>query len=122
MRVSDPKTGQALYSKRRRRFDEESTPRELTFSCYRGYRFLSRSRTRTWFIEALEAARQKWEVDIWAWVLMPEHVHLVLMPREPIVPIGSFQGEIKERVARKAIGWLEAHAPHWLERITVSEG
>ena len=36
--------------------------------------------------------------------------------------VGRFAGQIKERVARKAIAWLEQNAPDWLPSITVSEG
>jgi putative transposase len=52
----------------------------------------------------------------------PEHVHLIVFPREVGTPIGSFQGAIKEQVARSAIQWLEQYAPEWLPRITVCEG
>jgi putative transposase len=122
MRVTNSRIGRSYFSKRRRRFDSEHTPRELTFSCYRGYPFLCRDRTRGWFVEAMQAARKKWPVDLWAWVIMPEHVHLIVMPRDVGVPIGSFQGTIKEQVGRRAIQWLEQNAPQWLPSITVREG
>jgi putative transposase len=122
MRVTNPATGSIWFSKRRHRFDAENTPRELTFSCYRGYPFFIRDRARNWFVEALQDARRTWPVDLWAWVLMPEHVHLIVMPRAKDVPIGEYQGKIKERVARRAIQWLERHAPQWIPKITVREG
>jgi putative transposase len=122
MRVVDPISGRIYFSKRRRRFDGDMAPRELTFSWYQGFQFLARDRTRVWFIEALEKARQEWPIDLWAWVLMPEHVHLLVAPREPMVAIGEFQGAVKEQVARKAIRWLEKNAPEWIPRITVIEG
>jgi putative transposase len=122
MRVVDPKTGRPYFSKRRRRFDGELSPRELTFSCYKHFPFLDRNRTRAWFVEALQSARQLWPVDLWSWVIMPEHVHLIVSPREVGVAIGTFQGAIKEQVARQAIKWLEENSPEWLPRITVNEG
>jgi putative transposase len=122
MRVVDPISGNTYFSKRRRRFDGDMAPRELTFSCYKGYQFLARDRVRIWFVEALQKVRQERPVDLWAWVLMPEHVHLLVAPREADVAIGEFQGAIKELVARKAIRWLEQNAPEWIPRITVKEG
>jgi len=122
MRVVDPNTGRSYFSKRRRRFDGDCAPRELTFSCYKGYQFLARDRVRSWFVEAVQKIRQEWPVDLWAWVVMPEHVHLLVAPREAGVQIGNFQGSIKEQVARKAIQWLEQNAPEWIPRITVKEG
>jgi len=122
MWITDPNTGRKFAKKCRRRFDSENTPRELTFSCYRGYPFLARDRTCQWFVDAVENARQKWPIDLWAWVIMPEDAHLILMPRKRFREIGTFQGFVKERVARQAIRWLEQNAPDWIPRITVREG
>ncbi len=122
MRVQDPKTGKTYFTKRRRRCDDDGSPRALTFSCFRRCRFLSADRTRTWFVEALEETRSQWPIDLWAYVIMPEHVHLLVAPRKPGVKVGRFQGVVKERVARKAIAWLEEHSPEWIPRITVIEG
>jgi putative transposase len=122
MRVVDPKTGRSFFQKTRRRFDEAGQARELTFSCYRGYKFLSRDRTRIWFLEELESAPRRWSFDLWAYVLMPEHAHLFIYPREPNLKAGTIAGRIKEAVARRAIAYLETNAPGWLPRITVREG
>jgi putative transposase len=122
MRVLNPKTGKSFFRKTRRRFDEPGQARELVFSCYRRYPFLNRDRTRLWFLEALEAARDEWSFDLWAYVLMPEHVHLLMYPRDPRLEVGRIAGHIKEAVARRAITHMEAHAPQWLSRITVREG
>jgi putative transposase len=122
MRLLDPKTGTAFCQKRRRRYDKLGHARELTFSCYRRYQFLSRDRTREWFIDSLNDARSEWPFDLWAYVLMPEHVHLLIYPRQRNLEIGKIAGQIKEAVAREAIEYLTVHARHWLPRITVREG
>ena len=95
MRVFDPRAASRFYQKTRRRFDEPGESSELTFSCYRGYAFLSRDRTRLSFIEELEAARRRWSFDLWAYVLMPEHVHLLIHPHGPATEAGTIAGEIK---------------------------
>jgi putative transposase len=122
MRVIDPITGKSYFRKRRVRCDEPGQARELTFSCYRRYQFLGRDRTCEWFVEALEEARRDWPFDLWAYVLMPEHVHLLIYPREPKLQVGRIVGQIKEKIARRAIHYLVEHAPAWLARITVQEG
>jgi REP element-mobilizing transposase RayT len=53
---------------------------------------------------------------------VPEHVHLIVAPRDSLTTIGQFQGFIKEKVAREAIQWLEQNSPDWLSHITVREG
>jgi putative transposase len=122
MKVYDSNLNRAVYRKLRRRFDNERTPRELTFSCFKGYKFLNSDRTRNWFVEAVREERQHWPIDLWAWVLMPEHVHLLVAPRSSEIAVGNFAGRIKERVARQAIKWLEQNAPQWIPKITVHEG
>jgi putative transposase len=122
LRVEDHDTGGSFSRKRRRRHDEPGQARELTFSCYRRYPFLGRDRTRRWFLEALETARSRWPLDLWAYVLMPDHVHLLVCPREVGPVISGFLCHLKEQVAREAIQYLERRAPGWLERITVREG
>ena len=122
METVDPQTGQHKVRKRRRRFDGQGDARELTFSCFHGYQFLARDRTRQWFIEELIACRKKWEFHLWAYVIMPEQVHLLIRPRLPHLDVGRISGGLKEKVARKAIRYLEVKSPHWLTRITVREG
>ena len=122
MRVFNRNTGKSFFQKTRRRFDQLGQARELVFSCYRRFEFLNRDRTRLWFLEELESARQEWSFDLWAYVLMPQHVHLLIYPRAPQPKAGKIAGQIKEAVARRAIAYLETHAPHWLPRITVREG
>jgi putative transposase len=122
MKVFDPKTGKWIFRKTRHRFDEPGHARELTFSCYNYYQFLNRERTRLWFLEELESARQRWSFDLWAYVLMPEHVHLLIYPRGLDLKAGKIAGQIKERVARRVIAFIENNIPRWLSRITVCEG
>ncbi len=122
MRFINPDNGVPFFSKRRRRFDTDKCPHELTFSCYQGYRFLERDRVRRWLVDAIEDVRPNWPVDLWAYVFMPEHVHILVAPREPGVEVGRFIGSIKEKTARRAVSWLETNAPSWIRRITVWEG
>jgi putative transposase len=122
MRIIDPETGRPYLEKRRQRYNLPGQPRELTFSCYRQYPFLSRERTREWFREALEAARSKFGFQVWAYVLMPDHLHLLVYPGNSPDQFSRFLQAVKEPVGRKAVAHLKANAPDWLERITVREG
>src|SRR5262245_36136059 len=114
MRLTDPVTGRSYVEKRRVRYNEPGQPRELTFSCYRHYAFLGRDRTRQWRCEALDQARAKFGIQLWAYVFMPEHVHLLVYPGDVPERISAFLQAVKEPVARKAIAYLEKRAPQWL--------
>lgn len=73
-----------------------------------------RDRTRQWFIEALDEARTKFAFQLWAYVLMPEHVHLLVYPGDAPERMSRFLQAVKEPVARKGIRYLESNAPAWL--------
>jgi putative transposase len=122
MKYRDPVTGKTFIRKLRRDSTEAGVAFELTFSCYRRFQFLNRDRTREWFVESLENARNTLPFNLWAWVIMPEHVHLLVYPRGSETTVGKVRSKIKEPVAPRAIGWLEKSAPDWLPRITVQEG
>jgi putative transposase len=121
MRIIDPGTGRSYVEKRRVRYNEPGQPRELTFSCYHGYAFLGRDRTRQWLCEALDQARSQFGFQLWAYVVMPEHVHVLVYPGDVPGNVSDFLQAVKEPVGRKAISNLKRHAPGWLERVTVRE-
>src|SRR5258707_10868343 len=116
MQFRDPKTGKSFIHKVRRSINSEGHAFELTFSCYHQFQFLNKDRTRSWFIEALENARRALPFDLWAYVIMPEHVHLLVYPRGDEAVVGKIRGKVKEPVARRAISYLEEHAPKLLPR------
>ena len=87
---------------------------ELTFSCFQGRAFLSRDRTRKYFAEAVERARARHPFDVWAYVIMPEHVHLLIWPREERYDVSGILWSIKQSVARRAVGWLQRENPEGL--------
>jgi putative transposase len=122
MRIVDGQTGNSSVEKRRVRYNEPGQPRELTFSCYRHHAFLGRNRTRAWFCEALDEARTQFAYQLWAYVVMPEHVHVLVYPGDAPEQTSAFLQTVKEPVARKAIRHLQDHASAWLARVTVHEG
>jgi putative transposase len=122
MRLTDPVTGQTYVEKRRVRYNEAGEPRELTFSCYHQYGFLSRDRTRKWLVESLQKACPEFGFQLWAYVFMPEHVHFLVWPDDAADKMSAFLQAVKEPVARKGVKWLKNHAPEWLPRIMVREG
>src|ERR1700761_3227892 len=56
----------------------------VTFSCYRRLPFLNNDHARTIFLDILEQTRQRHGFYLFGYVLMPEHVHLLLS--EPKTP------------------------------------
>jgi putative transposase len=103
---------------RRKAFDEPGHAHELTFTCYRRFRFLAAERTCQWLVESIAAARPKRNFALWAFVFMPEHVHLIVCPRDRTANVSTILSAIKEPVGRKAVKYLTEHAPNWLAKVT----
>jgi putative transposase len=64
----------------------------------------------------------EWDVALWAYVVMPEHIHPIVWPRQPVYVMASILRAIKEPVGRRASSYLARHAPEWLPRITPHRG
>jgi putative transposase len=103
-------------------YDDPGDAHELTFSCYQGYKFLASQRVRVWLRDALDAARREFEFGLWAYVFMPEHVHLVVCPWRKEYRIAEIRRAIKEPVGRAAMKHLRTHRPDWLPRLTRQRG
>ena len=100
-----------------RRYNEPGHAHALTFSCYQQRRFLARDRARRWLIDALQLARTKHGFSLWAYVVMPEHVHLVIFPRKDSYSISDILADIKQPVTRRATRYLREHSPQHLARM-----
>ena len=105
---------------------DNGEPHFLTVSCYQRRPLLSKDRTRLWFVDALSEARTLHGFHLWAWVIMPEHVHLLLWPSFASIDPESTRGRIrgilsslKKPVGELAIDYLRQHAPAYLRRLRV---
>lgn len=86
-------------------FDNLGTARFITFSCYRRLQLLTDNQVRKIFINHLKFLCEKYQIGILGYVLMPEHVHLVLYPQSDL-PIGRIIGEIKSKSAREILNLI----------------
>ena len=103
-------------------FNEPGHAHELTFTCFHRYRFFQAESTCQWLADAIADARLALEFALWAYVFMPEHIHLLIYPKRAPHDLRIILQEIKEPVGRKAVQYLRDHAPEWLPRITVKRG
>ncbi|MFO0953123.1 MAG: transposase [Isosphaeraceae bacterium] len=106
----------------RRPANEVGHAHELTFSCYRRYPFLSAERTCRWLVQAIEDARLTLDFALWAFVFMPDHVHMIVRPRRPGCRVSEILRAVKGPVGRSALGFIEENRPDWLARVTRRRG
>ncbi len=106
----------------RRNVNEPGHAHALTFSCYKRFPLLSKEQSRIWLGDSIRRAHDKLQFDMWAFVVMPEHVHLVVWPRTAPYDIASIRSAIKEPVGRAAMRYLKEHSPAWLEKLSRRRG
>src|SRR5271163_4056226 len=71
----------------------------ITCSCYRRLPFLSTARSRDRFLSILEQTRERYRFVVLGYVVMPEHIHLLITEPEIGTPSTVMQ-VVKQRTAR----------------------
>ena len=98
-------------------YNDEGHAHFLTFSYWKRMPLLAQDRSRRWFIDSLNKAMKKYDVGCWAYVLMPEHVHLVVIPHQRVYEMGSLLASLKLGVTHAAVKYLKQHHPLFLRKL-----
>ena len=106
----------------RRAYNDPGHAHFLTFSCYRNHQFLADDRVRHWLAVAINAARQIESFALWAYVFMPDHVHLLIHPDREVYSIPAILRRIKEPVTRSLVRLWRETAPQKLESTKARQG
>ena len=86
---------------RLKRFHQTNDFHFLTFSCFRRLPLFGEAEVRMLFLTELENARIQYQFGVLAYVVMPEHVHLLLSEPEELSLSVALQ-MLKQNVSRKA--------------------
>jgi putative transposase len=79
----------------------------ITCSCYRRQPFLGSASRRDLFLKIFEEVRQKYEFQVVGYVVMPEHIHLLIgEPDDGSVAI--IMQVLKQRVSRQGLAKARA--------------
>jgi putative transposase len=65
----------------------------------------------------MESARRELDLSLWAYVIMPEHIHVLLCPRQADYEMRLIRAAFKVPVTRKALKFLRQSAPKFLQRL-----
>ena len=96
-----------------KRFQQTRANHFLTFSCYHRKPRFTKPEACATFLSALERVRQSYGLCIYGYVIMPEHVHLLV--NEPgRSTLAQALKSLKQGVARRLA--LRADEPFWQER------
>ena len=96
-----------------KRFQQTRQNHFLTFSCYHRQPKFATAEACTIFVSALERVRQSYGLCVYGYVIMPEHVHLLVNEPERSTLAQALKS-LKQGVARRLA--LRAEQPFWQER------
>jgi putative transposase len=119
---SGPGKSTTRHRKKLRRIEAIGDVRFLTFSCFHRLPLFDNDAIKDAFAETLDAARSHTRFRLIAWVVMPEHVHLMIVPSLPKHPMPEILRHLKGGFANRVLRqWRELGAPI-LARITDGRG
>jgi putative transposase len=99
---------------RLKRYHHFGSDHFITFSCYRRLALLNCDHSRRVFERTLEHVRRWYELHVFGYVIMPEHVHLLLSePRRE--ELSSAIQMLKQLVSRR-LRPRKAETPFWQAR------
>jgi putative transposase len=83
-----------------KRYHQSGQTHFITFSCYRRQRLLDFPASKQIFVRQLEVVRRTYQLRVYGFVVMPEHVHLLLS--EPgISTLAQVLKALKQGVSRR---------------------
>jgi len=107
------------YRKTLTRYEIPNQPRFLTFSCHQRLALFGNPAIRDAFAEQIAIVQQQSAFQLIAWVIMPEHVHLLIVPDLPDWPISKILRVLKQPFAERVIRrWKRSGAPV-LDRLSI---
>ena len=96
-----------------RRYQQTEDLHYITFSCYRRQPKLATARARSAFEHSLEQTQRRYGFCVTGYVVMPEHVHLLVSEPED-KPLATALQALKQSVSRSLA--LRAVEPFWQAR------
>ncbi len=104
-----------------RHYHEPGHLHEFTFSCYQRRPLLTNDDWREKLARCLDQANQEYRFELVAFVLMPEHVHLLTYPLELEPNFGGYLAQIKQPFSKQIKQVLTENRSPLLQRLTVRE-
>jgi len=88
---------------------------ELTFSCYNNHNLLTSEFACQCVADSINNASANYQFEVWAYVLMPNHVHLLIYPTADNYNISGILRAIKQASSRKIISHYRKNQPEYLQ-------
>lgn len=102
----------STHRKQLKRYERRNDLRYLTCSCYQQLPLFKNDLIKDHFVEHLTRSQQELEFMVYAWVLMPEHFHLLIQPKDTNQTVEQVLRRIKASFAQSVVKrWDKLNAP-----------
>ena len=110
------------HRKRNKKYNIPGHAHFLTFSCYKRQPLLTNDKWRLWLAESIHKKCIEFKIDLWAYVFMPEHVHLLLKPRLESYDLARYEQSFKLSWSKTVLNHLLKVKSPLLEKIRSKDG
>jgi len=100
-------------------YDNDGRARFITFCTHKRLPLLTNNKFRQIIIDSFKLIREEYNLKLIAYVIMPEHIHLVILPSDDTL-IGGVIGNIKKAFARKIHKLLSSNNSDLIHKLTVT--
>ncbi|MBD3243603.1 MAG: hypothetical protein GF331_23640 [Chitinivibrionales bacterium] len=119
----DKPVNQSLeHRKELKRYDIPGHAHALTFSCYHRRSYFDDPIACEVFLGVLNEARELYEYKLWAYVVMPNHVHVLLWPMRLTYDIAKICGGLKGVASKRYHNHLMENDPLRRDGLLVRAG
>jgi len=115
-------SGKLLYYKTIKHFNTPGHAHFLTFSCLQRMPLLTNELWLSWLGRSVRKACLTHEFALWAYVFMPDHVHLLVKPQRETHDLSLFLKSIKNPISIRIAEELRANPTSLLSDLTVPCG
>lgn len=102
---------------RRIAFNTPGEAHSLTFSTYGRTKVFANGQFCEIFLDVLGRERTRLSYEVWAYVLMPDHVHLLLWPKDKAYEVSEVLRALKQPVSMRALSLMRFERDPMLPRL-----
>ncbi len=111
-----------IIHKTRKRWEYDGHLRFLTFSCYRNLNLFNHHSRFEVFVDSLDRTRNVMHMELVGWVVMPNHVHLIVLPDLTVFPISKILYQLKWSVSRRILKIIKHQNAQVYDLLTDRDG
>ncbi|MFH1891898.1 MAG: transposase [Candidatus Zixiibacteriota bacterium] len=104
---------------RRQSYNDPGHAHFITCSCFRRCQIFTDEEACAMLAQSINSARESHQFCLWAYVFMPDHIHLLIYPRRENYEITQILKSVKGTFARHLIADWKERNPSRLKRLEV---